>query len=84
MSTEQEVIDIVVEQLGVDKADVTSAKSFIEDLMPEHPIYIPLLPKEAQEVMAKSIRTLNPPCIFWKTKGLFLIMKSIFSKLVRL
>lgn len=32
MSTEQEVIDIVVEQLGVDKDDVTAAKSFIEDL----------------------------------------------------
>lgn len=32
MSTEQEVIDIVVEQLGVDKNDVTSEKSFIEDL----------------------------------------------------
>lgn len=32
MSTEQEVIDIVVEQLGVDKEDVTLAKSFVEDL----------------------------------------------------
>lgn len=32
MSVEQEVIDIVVEQLGVDKSDVTSQKSFIEDL----------------------------------------------------
>jgi acyl carrier protein len=32
MSTEQEVIDIVVEQLGVDKDDVTTKKSFIEDL----------------------------------------------------
>ena len=32
MSTEQEVIDIVVEQLGVDKDDVTKEKSFIEDL----------------------------------------------------
>lgn len=32
MSTEQEVIDIVVEQLGVDKADVSSQKSFVEDL----------------------------------------------------
>jgi len=32
MSVEQEVIDIVVEQLGVDKADVTAQKSFIEDL----------------------------------------------------
>lgn len=32
MSTEQEVIDIVVEQLGIDAADVTAEKSFIEDL----------------------------------------------------
>lgn len=32
MSTEQEVIDIVVEQLGVDKSDVSLEKSFIEDL----------------------------------------------------
>lgn len=32
MSTEQEVIDIVVEQLGVDKEDVTLTKSFVEDL----------------------------------------------------
>ncbi len=33
MSTlEKDVIDIVVEQLGVDTADVTLEKSFIEDL----------------------------------------------------
>jgi len=32
MSTEQEVIDIVVEQLGVDRDEVSSDKSFIEDL----------------------------------------------------
>lgn len=32
MSVENEVIDIVVEQLGVDKADVTLEKSFVEDL----------------------------------------------------
>lgn len=32
MSAEQEVIDIVVEQLGVDKDDVTPAKSFVDDL----------------------------------------------------
>jgi acyl carrier protein len=32
MSTEQEVIDIVVEQLGVDKAEVNLQKSFVEDL----------------------------------------------------
>lgn len=32
MSIEEEVIDIVVEQLGVDKEDVTPEKSFVEDL----------------------------------------------------
>lgn len=32
MAIEQEVIDIVVEQLGVDKDDVTADKSFVEDL----------------------------------------------------
>lgn len=32
MSIEKEVIDIVVEQLGVDRNDVTAEKSFIEDL----------------------------------------------------
>lgn len=32
MTLEQEVIDIVVEQLGVDEKEVTEDKSFIEDL----------------------------------------------------
>jgi len=32
MSFDQEVTDIVVEQLGVDKDDVTPEKSFVEDL----------------------------------------------------
>ena len=32
MSIQQEVIDIIVEQLGVDAADVTTEKSFVEDL----------------------------------------------------
>ncbi len=32
MTTEQEVIDIVVEQLGVDRQEVTVDKSFVEDL----------------------------------------------------
>ena len=32
MSIEKEVIDVVVEQLGVDAAEVTSEKSFVEDL----------------------------------------------------
>lgn len=32
MAIEQEVIDIVVQQLGVDKEDVNLSKSFVEDL----------------------------------------------------
>ncbi len=32
MSTKDEVIEIVVEQLGIDAADVTPEKSFVEDL----------------------------------------------------
>ncbi len=32
MTVEQEVIDIIVEQLGLDAADVTLDKSFVEDL----------------------------------------------------
>ena len=32
MKVQQEVIDIIVEQLGVDAADVTLGKSFVEDL----------------------------------------------------
>ncbi|MCH9631294.1 MAG: Acyl carrier protein [Chlamydiia bacterium] len=31
-TVEKEVIDIIVEQLGVDAADVTLEKSFVEDL----------------------------------------------------
>ena len=32
MSVEQEVVDIVVEQLGVDIKEVSTVKSFVEDL----------------------------------------------------
>lgn len=32
MAVEQEVIDIIVEQLGVAKTEVTEKKSFVEDL----------------------------------------------------
>ena len=32
MTIEQEVVDLIVEQLGVNKEDVTMTKSFVEDL----------------------------------------------------
>jgi acyl carrier protein len=32
MTVEKEVVEIIIEQLGVDAADVTLEKSFVEDL----------------------------------------------------
>jgi acyl carrier protein len=32
MTVQKEIVDIIVEQLGVDEADVTPEKSFVEDL----------------------------------------------------
>lgn len=32
MSTEQEIIEVIIDQLGVEAADVTREKSFVEDL----------------------------------------------------
>ena len=42
-------------QVDYPKADTLTAesKSIIADLMPEHPIYLPLLPKSAQEVIGQ-------------------------------
>ena len=42
-------------QIDFPKADTLSSKSkkFIADLMPKHPIYIPLLPQEAQVVIGQ-------------------------------
>ena len=41
--------------LSFEQADLQSNvdKNFIDDLMPVHPIYIPLLPKEAQEIIGQ-------------------------------
>ena len=42
-------------QIGFPKAETltSQSKKFIADLMPKHPIYIPLLPKAAREVIGK-------------------------------
>lgn len=50
-------------QLQFAKADeltITTNKQFIADLMPDHPIYIKLLPKEAQEVIGKPHQSTIP------------------------
>lgn len=49
-------------QIGYPKAETLTSKSkkFIADLMPRHPIYIPLLAKSAQKVIGKVHRNTKP------------------------
>ena len=49
-------------EMDFKKADlmVMHDKSFIADLMPKFPIYVPLLPKEAQEVIGKTHEETHP------------------------
>lgn len=53
------------------KADlmVMKDKSFIADLMPEHPIYIPLLPKAAQAVIGQVHRDTQPALHLLESEG---------------
>lgn len=53
------------------KADlmVNKDKSFIADLMPKHPIYIPLLPKEAQAVLGKTHPETKPARCLLEQEG---------------
>lgn len=53
------------------KADYLSmvSKKFIADLMPKHPIYIPLLPKEAQAVIGKVHPQTEPALAILQAEG---------------
>jgi len=53
------------------KADlmVMRDKTFIEDLIPEHPIYIPILPKEAQDVLGQVHTDTKPALELLKQEG---------------
>jgi arginine N-succinyltransferase len=53
------------------KADTLSAKDkgFIADLMPQYPIYLPLLPKEIIEVIAKVHDDTKPALEYLKKQG---------------
>lgn len=42
-----------VDFITADRASATLDKSFIAELAPRHPIYVPLLPKSAQDVIGK-------------------------------
>lgn len=45
------------------------SKKFIADLMPEHPIYIPLLPQEAQDVIGRVHPHTEPALAMLKSEG---------------
>lgn len=47
----------------------SQSKKFIADLMPKHPIYIPLLPKEAQQVIGKVHPHTEPALALLKKEG---------------
>lgn len=75
MSIEKEVIDIVVEQLGVDAADVTSEKSFVEDLNADSLDLTELIMTfeerfgfEISEEEAEKLKTINDVITYIKEK----------------
>ena len=55
-------------------------KRFIADLMPKHPIYIPLLPAEAQQVIGQVHEYTKPACRILESEGFtFSCMVDIFE-----
>lgn len=58
-------------QIDFPKAETLSSKSkkFIADLMPKHPIYIPLLPEEAREVIGKVHDNTKPALVVLEKEG---------------
>ena len=47
----------------------SQSKKFIADLMPKHPIYIPLLPTEAREVIGKVHDNTRPALAVLEKEG---------------
>lgn len=58
-------------QIEFPKAETltSESKKFIADLMPRHPIYIPLLPQEAQEVIGQVHRNTRPARAMLEREG---------------
>ena len=61
-------------EVDFEKADlmVMTDKSFIAELIPQHPIYIPLLPDKAQEVIGKVHEDTKPAVHLLKQEGFVL------------
>ena len=58
-------------QIGFPRAETLTSenKKFIADLMPRHPIYIPLLPKEAQDVIGQVHHNTRPAKAMLEQEG---------------
>ena len=54
---------------SLDQYSAVARKDFIHQLMPRHPIYIPLLPPEAQEVIGKPHPATEPAVHVLKQEG---------------
>lgn len=69
-------------QMGFPKAETLTAKSkkFIAELMPRHPIYIPLLPQDAQDVIGQVHKFTKPALVMLEQEGFeFRKMVDIFD-----
>ncbi|WP_230368773.1 arginine N-succinyltransferase [Paludibacterium denitrificans] len=55
--------------LQVEQAFVSRSKTFIAELMPSYPIYVPLLPDEAQHVIGQIHPDFELPCQFLSREG---------------
>lgn len=74
MTVEQEVVDIVIEQLGVDRDEVSPAKSFVEDLNADSLDLTELIMTfeerfgcEISEEQAAKLKTVNDVITYIKT-----------------
>lgn len=49
--------------------EVSKSKNFVADLMPKHPIYLPLLPQEARDAIATVHRNTRPALAMLESQG---------------
>lgn len=59
--------------MTADQHSAKADKSFLHDLMPRHPIYVPLLPQAAQDVIGKVHANTLPALNMLKSQGFYFI-----------
>jgi len=62
--------------MTADHLSAKADKSFLSDLMPKHPIYVPLLPKKARKVLGKVHKNTRPALAMLEQEG-FTFMNEI-------